>query len=357
MKLFPVFEFFRTEQQPQPRPLPKGKKKKVASAPVPIMEIGQCSKTGRRFEIDTNDYMSAGERDAILASSGMGKSYLMGVILEEILDKSQQVVFIIDPEGEWFTLEESFNNYRRAMKVIGKKGFNQFPALRFAADAEKEQIDEAIDRFERQVSPMVRFMIKEGISAVFDLSAFGKREQLEAFSVIAEAVFRGESNLSDDDDGGHPECRKVRFVVDEAHVFAPQKTDAEVKKAQSKSLSIATTIAKRGRKRNLHLMMATQRPQSLNKDVSTQANRYWLGGVQSELDYNANKSVYAEAGLSFEMVRAFKSGDFCFFGNGKRVVFRSRKRRTKHGGASKKESTKPILNAEEANKALEAYFN
>lgn len=357
VNLFPVFEFFKSERVAQSRLEPKPKKKKAPGAPVPIMEIGTCSKTGRRFEVDTNEYMSSGERDAILASSGMGKSYLMGVILEEILDKSQQVVFIIDPEGEWHTLHEAFNNSKRAMKVIGKKGFNQFPDLRFSPDAEKEDVEDAILNFERPVSNLVRALIREGVSAVFDLSAFGKKEQLIAYSVIAEAVFRGESNLADDDDGGHPECRKVRLVIDEAHVFAPQKTDTDVKKFQSKALSVTTTIAKRGRKRNLHLMVATQRPQSLNKDVSTQANRFWLGGVQSELDYNANKSVYIEAGLTFEAVRSFKSGDFCFFGNGKSgVVFRSRKRRTKHGGASKKESTKPILNAEEANKALEQYL-
>ncbi len=41
---------------------------------------GRSLHVSRFFNVSMDDYMATGERDAILASSGMGKSYLTGVI-------------------------------------------------------------------------------------------------------------------------------------------------------------------------------------------------------------------------------------------------------------------------------------
>jgi uncharacterized protein DUF87 len=331
------------------------KPKKHDGPPVPIMDIGHEVFTGKPFLVDTSKFISAGERDAFLASSGMGKSYLTGVVLEEILDKSQQVVFIIDPEGEWYTLQERYNNDKRSFKVIGRKGktYNKFPVdLRFSADADEEQIQDAINAFERQVNPLVKAMISGGVSCVFDTSSLGDKEKCAATAVICEAVFQGELNLSDDDDNEHQECRKVRLFFDEAHTVAPQTPN----KFQGLSLESITKIAKRGRKRNIHMAIITQRPASINKDVLSQCNRAWLGGITNENDYKANKSFYLSAGLKLQHVQALEPGHFIYAAGAIRVKIKSRKRYTRHGGATKKESSKPIVNAAQADELLSRFF-
>ena len=346
----------------------KGKKQekktvKAQNVLEPVLEIGNELNiingqvvSERPFMIDSKTFNSSGERDAILASSGMGKSYLMGVILEEILEKSNQVVFVFDPEGEWYTLRDRYNTDKKAFRVVGKKGsgFNDFPVdLRFAHDASEEDIVNAVNDFEMKVAPMVRAMIAAGVSCVFDMSRLGTRESLEAYTVIAEAIFRGENNLSEDDESDNGTCRKVRMIVDEAHVFAPQKTSSDHDRL---SLAVTEKIAKRGRKRNLHLLVATQRPQSINKNVISQCNRFWLGGIQSEHDYKANKSYYEAAQLSLKDVQSFPTGRFCYSAGSVRAMIKSRKRHCKHGGATKQESSKPVLSAKEADELLAGFL-
>jgi DNA helicase HerA-like ATPase len=334
------------------------KKKAIApkkvGAPVPILEIGHEVLTGIPFKIDSNKFISSGERDVILASSGMGKSYLMGVILEELLEKSNQVVFIIDPEGEWHTLKQRYDNDQRAFKVVGKAGHNSFPVdLRFAHDATEEDIVNAVNAFEIKVAPMVRAMIAGAVSCVFDLSRFGDREALEAYTVIAEAIFKGENNLREEEEGSDSACRKVKLFIDESHVFAPQNPKGD---HESVALEVTKKIAKRGRKRNIHLTVATQRPTAISKDVISQGNRFWLGGIQSKHDYDANKSVYQQAGLRLEDVQSLQPGNFCYFGAGDKAIIRSRKRYCKHGGETKQESTKPVLSKKEADELLAGFF-
>jgi DNA helicase HerA-like ATPase len=341
--LFPVFEFLKTKPRAvQQKPVKPTKKK--SGAPVPVLEIGQEVNTGHPFRIDSQKYLSSGERDAILASSGMGKSYLMGVIIEEILEKSNQVVFIIDPEGEWHTLKERYHSKDKAFLVMKNSGPTN---LVFPPGASDEDISEIILAFQSRVSTMVSQMIAGGVSCVFDLNRYGTREQLAAYTVIAESIFKGENNLSDEDESSHA-CRKVRLVMDEAHVFAPQKGNNDFDGA---SLVVTEKIAKRGRKRNIHLLVATQRPQAINKNVLSQCNRFWLGGIQSKHDFDANKSYYIAAGLEkLEKVQALPPGHFVYSAGSERITIKARKRHCKHGGATKEESTKPILSAEEAEK-------
>lgn len=339
--MFPVFEFLKTKPKPiQTKPVKVPRQRNVA--PVPVLEIGHEVQTGQSFRIDSNQFLSSGERDAILASSGMGKSYLMGVILEEILEKSNQVVFIIDPEGEWHTLKERYHSDKKAFLI----GSTILPALSFPPGASDDELAEILSDFEFKVSGIIRKMISGGVSCVFNFNRFGEREALAAYTIIAESIFRGEQNLKDDDNSSHDECRKVRLVLDEAHVFAPQKAKGAF---IEKSLETTIKIAKRGRKRNLHLLVATQRPQAISKDVLSQCNRFWLGGIQSKHDFDANKSYYIAANLkTLEQVQALPPGHFVYSAGAEKKTIKARKRHCKHGGATKKESAKPVMSAKEA---------
>jgi hypothetical protein len=337
----------------------KAKAVEKPSAPIPILDIGHSYHydeltrftTRQPFRIDSKDFLKTGERDAVLASSGMGKSFLTGVILEEILEKSNQVLFIIDPESEWYTLIDRYNNDERSFVVFGKKGpkYKQFPVhLRFAHDADAQQIQDDINAFEMKMAPIIRALISGAVSCVFDTSLLGTREKEAATAVICEAIFKGENNLEDDDDGEHLECRKVRVVLDEAHTVAPQNPQ----RLQHLSLEAIEKIAKRGRKRNIHMLLATQTPASVNKEVLKQCNRYWLGCVTSQLDYKANKSIYESAGLKLEDVQKLGCGYFIYSCGLTVLKIRSRERHCKHGGATKKESARPVMNREQAEELL-----
>jgi DNA helicase HerA-like ATPase len=57
-------------------------------------------------------------RALIQANSGGGKSYLLRKILEESNGKVQQI--IIDPEGEYSTLREKFDNYILFVRIFSR---------------------------------------------------------------------------------------------------------------------------------------------------------------------------------------------------------------------------------------------
>jgi|GEM_PF-1672945 len=254
------------------------------------------------FCVIQSDFAQTGERDAILASSGMGKSYLTGVILEETL-RNETLVCVIDPEGEHFTLAE------------------KYPCLIIGGEHAHVPFDPG------GVDLYIEAMITTGLSTIFDLSEFIDEEQQEYYALIGDALFRIEQKYR----------RKVRLVVEEAQIYAPQSGMSAGMKKKMKGLdpiTVSQRIAKRGRKRALDSLWATQRPASLSKDILSQCNRFWFGGITSELDYKAIKPFLTEAGISFQDIKSLQPGEFFFYAKGKTERIRVRKRFCKHAGAT-----------------------
>lgn len=254
------------------------------------------------FSVALADFAATGERDAILASSGMGKSYLTGVLLEETLENGS-LVCIIDPEGEHFTLAE------------------RYPCLIIGGEHAQIPFDPA------GVDLYVESMLSAGLSTIFDLSEFIDSEQQEAYGLIADALFRAEQKHR----------RKVRLVVEEAQIYAPQGglgTGAKKKMKGMDSLTVSQRMAKRGRKRAIDSLWATQRPASLSKDILSQCNRFWFGGITSELDYKAIKPFLTEAGISFAEIKSLNPGEFFYYAKGKTQKIKVRKRYCRHAGAT-----------------------
>jgi 5-bromo-4-chloroindolyl phosphate hydrolysis protein len=258
----------------------------------------------KTFQVDYADYAATGERDAILASSGMGKSYLTGVLMEETLENGG-LLCVIDPEGEHFTLAE-----RYPMLIIGGDHGN--------IPMEEDAVELVIDA-----------MLSAGLSAVFDLSEFLDNEQQHLYAVIADKLFNAEQKYR----------RKIRLVVEEAQIYAPQRMAGGpsggrgAKKTMDPVLA-SQKIAKRGRKRAIDSLWATQRPASISKDILSQCNRFWFGGITSEQDYKAIKSFLTEAGISFTDIKALQPGQFYFYGKGHTEIIQVRKRICKHAGAT-----------------------
>ncbi|MFM7469412.1 MAG: helicase HerA domain-containing protein [Vampirovibrionales bacterium] len=269
----------------------------------PVKRALQVSKT---FSVPLEDYAQTGERDAILASSGMGKSYLTGVLMEETLENGS-LLCVIDPEGEHFTLAE-----RYPMLIVGGEQSN----VPFDPDA---------------LEVYIEAMLGSGISGIFDLSEFVDVEQQGYYAMIADALFTAEQRYR----------RKIRLVVEEAQIYAPQSgsTATTVKGkgiggSKLDPLVASQRIAKRGRKRALDSLWATQRPASISKDILSQCNRFWFGGITSELDYKAIRPFLTEAGISFNDVKALQPGEFYCYSKGKTTKIKVRKRYCKHAGAT-----------------------
>lgn len=264
---------------------------------IPSARALQVSKS---FSVPLEEWTTTGERDAILASSGMGKSYLTGVLMEETLENGGMLC-IIDPEGEHFTLAE-----RYPMIIVGGERGN--------LPLEEDAIDLYIDT-----------MLQNGLSAIFDLSDYIDYEQQQLYGVIVDALFHAETKYR----------RKIRLVVEEAQIYAPQRMagGANSKKGVDPVLA-SQKIAKRGRKRAIDSLWATQRPASISKDILSQCNRFWFGGITSEQDYKAIKPFLTEAGISFANIKALHPGEFYFYGKGQTKLIKIRKRFCKHAGAT-----------------------
>lgn len=261
---------------------------------------GRALKVGRGFSVPLDSWATTGERDAILASSGMGKSYLTGVLIEETIENGG-LVCVIDPEGEHFTLAE-----RYPMMVIGGEHGN--------LPLEEDMIDLYIEA-----------MLQQKLSAVFDLSEYLDEEQQQLYAIIAEHLFQLEQKYR----------AKVRIVVEEAQIYAPQRgVGGRPKKGQKNPVQMSQKIAKRGRKRAIDSLWATQRPASLNKDILSQCNRFWFGGITSEQDYKAIKPYLNQAGISFEAIKALNPGEFYYYGKSETRLVKVRKRLCKHAGAT-----------------------
>lgn len=267
--------------------------------------LGQQSKSlqvGRNFSVPMDAFSATGERDAILASSGMGKSYLAGVIAEETLENGS-LLCVIDPEGEYFTLAERYP----ILIVGGEQGMLPIS-------------EEAIDLY-------VEMMLEANVSLVFDLSDYIDTEQQQLYAKIADSIFSLETKYR----------KKVRIIIEEAQIYAPQRMAGGQTKGGKPKLDpvyVSQKLAKRGRKRAIDTMWATQRPASLSKDILSQCNRFWFGGISAEQDYKAIRPFLNEAGISFQQIKNLRPGEFFFYSKGSPTLVRVRKRYCKHAGAT-----------------------
>lgn len=304
-------------------------------------------------------YESSGERDFIVASSGMGKSYLVGVLVEEELENGG-IICIVDIEGEYWTLKE---RYAQVIVIGGEEAH--------------------LPLKENKISEYVASMYEARVSLIFDLSGLKDDEEKQSIcALIADEVFKA----SEKSCRNGVDAERVKLIIDEAQEFAPQsgmqqsgktarlpdivleamaesmgidikelkkhqklafeQLNAEGKLKSLSSLSILKRIAKRGRKKGADVLVATQRPASINKDITSQCNRYWFGGIKGILDFKAIETVLDEARvvktpgqppepITFSDLQNLKQGEFYFYSpsGASRIAYkiRTRKRFCKHG--------------------------
>lgn len=213
------------------------------------IELGRAIDGGKPFYVDLETLLPT--RLLLQATSGGGKSWALRRILEQSHGTIQQIV--IDPEGEFPSLREKFDYV-----LVGKGG-----------DIAAEP---------RLAEMLAHRLLELGVSAVCDLYEMRARERPHFVRVFLEALINAPRPL------WHP----ALVVVDEAHVYCPEKADSE-------STDAVADLCTRGRKRGFCAILATQRLSNLNKQAAAQCFNVMVGPTSLDID---RKRAVEALGLS-----------------------------------------------------------
>ena len=328
---------------------------------------------------------------SILAKTGAGKSYLAGVLLEEFLKKNVTTV-VIDPHGEYSSLKYpakkmkihqefgvSPNGYPSKIKVFSPDPeLNQAKPLRFTlASITPRELLNLMNLDARQyLIPLRKSMdLLKTSKQFFDLRdiirvlesednpslspLIAQLEYLSDMGVFArkgtridDIVTRGKLSIINLR-GIAPDIQEMvvqrlamalfelrkrnkipplMLVIEEAHNYAPQQ-------GMAASTKILRTIASEGRKFGLGLMIISQRPAKIDKNVLSQCNTQVILRVTNPNDLRAiGNSVENLTKGSLEEIQRLPVGVALVTGGSisMPLFVEIRPRETRHGGESVK---------------------
>ncbi len=240
---------------------------------------------GEPFYVDAGTLVTG--RTCIIGASGSGKSYTVGVICEE-LSKNKLPFTIVDPEGEYYGIKEKYEAIWVGQDEKSDLIWGEFDIAKLASEAFN--------------APPI----------ILDISEI--EDPIEKVDAYLSELYKVGSNL-----------RKPYLVIlDEADRFVPQT---------GTKLTIINDIAKRGRKRGIGLMICTQRPSSVDKNVLSQCDSQIIGRLTVEADLKPVSQFFKSRNLEKELVNLQK-GNFFIMGalSPAPNLVKIRERETKHGG-------------------------
>lgn len=228
------------------------------------IELGKIieGESSGAFEVDIDRLIAT--RLLIQASSGGGKSYAIRKLVEMTNGHVQQI--ILDLEGEFASLKTDFD-----FLVAGVDG------------------DIKIDASSAEL--LARKLLETSASVVIDLYEFHQPDRIRFVKEFMDALLDLPRQL----------WHHVLLVLDEAHIFAPEKVKSE-------SAMSVVDMQSRGRKRGFCLVVATQRPAKLKKDVAAECQNKLIGLANIEID---RKRGADELGIDDPLrLRDMKAGEF-----------------------------------------------
>lgn len=227
-------------------------------------------------------------RGCVIGQSGSGKSYLVGVIVEELC-RNRLPFLIIDTEGEYRSLKSMFN-----ILWVGKD----------------RSADVGIDT---QYRKLFQKCVESGMPVIFDVSEVADKQDYVYRAL--DALYQVEEQKR----------KPFLAIIEEADKFAPQIVKPR--------MSIIEEISVRGRKRGLGLLIATQRPASVSKNVLAQCSYGFIGKLTIENDLQAISQLINDRKLLNGLVQ-FETGTFLPFGMKHDRPFRVKPRVVVPGGAT-----------------------
>ncbi len=286
---------------------------------------------------------------AILALSGGGKSYLAGVLIEELLsrkpEQGQLATLIIDPHGEYSSFADD-EKYSAKVRVfpsseirIGVSNLSAYNLCRFMPRLSSVQVRE-LDRVARELKRGKRgYSLSDLISAVEAKEEMKSQTKDVLMSVLTELAMTGIFGVSDypplDElarQGGlsiidlseEIGIRKKQIIVaylagklfearrngiippfllvlEEAHQFAPETATKE----RAISKPIITQIAREGRKFHASLCLISQRPKYLATTALAQCNTHFILRVNNPYDLDHIRS--SSEGITEDVLKRISS--------------------------------------------------
>ncbi len=342
-----------------------------------------------RIELDINTLFQ--RHMSVLAKTGGGKSYLLGVIVEELL-RHKVTCVIIDPHGEYgslrFAAEKNGHHQRFGVESQGFASrvleFSPDVTLNTSAkpltfslrhlDPRDLLVFMGLTNVKNFLGPLKKLLEEVGAStpdySVKDLIRAAERGEGALFETLherleyvdqtkllapqgtslTELVVEGKASLVNLR-GVAPDVQELVvariattlfenrkkqkipplfLVIEEAHNFAPQQGTAACSR-------ILKNIASEGRKFGLGLCVVTQRAARIDKSVLSQCNTQLILQVTNPLDLKAiAQSIEGLTPGMTEMIQGLPVGTALVTGGGYHTPLfcEVRPRSTRHGGES-----------------------
>jgi hypothetical protein len=365
--------------------------------------IGLLDGQNIHVNLDANNLVQ--KHCSILAKTGAGKSYTCGVILEELLEKNVPLL-IIDPHGEYATLKfpnedkpASFERYGTSPKGyatqitvytpankllnpaadalfrlnginLGIKEFVQFfsedrsqnetgilfeAVSKLKAEKEKYTIDDIIFEVGQNKSKVkwnvinkletlretgilsdkataINELVQEGRASIIDMRGINPNLQAMIVSKLCTDLFEARKL------GTLPPCM---LVLEEAHNFCPEKGFE-----RTVSTDILRTIASEGRKFGLGLLVVSQRPARVDKNVLSQCNTQIIMKVTNPNDLKAiSKGLEGISSDVEEDIKRLSPGVAMIVSTyiERPILVDIRTRKSRHGGGSIQIVKTPVI--------------
>jgi hypothetical protein len=302
-------------------------------AQLPIGELAPAP--GVEFALDAGGF---NRHTFLCGQSGSGKTYSLGVVLEQLLLETSLRVIILDPNSDYVRLTEvradadpeTAARYRPAAAGVEAPPVRiRLPDLEPAAQAAVLRLDPIHDREEH--AELAALLAAEQVG---DLEALATSDRPEARRLLLRARNLGvdtwdvwargrPGSLLDALGPDGPRCtvvdlgslstheeqglvsaavlgelwrrrerrEPVLVVIDEAHNVCPAQPDDELVALATEH---AVRIAAEGRKFGIYLLVSTQRPQKVHENVISQCDNLVLMRLNSTSD-----AAFAQAIFSF----------------------------------------------------------
>lgn len=337
------------------------------------------------IHVDEQDFY---KHFAVLAQTGAGKSYLTGVLIEEMLEQDLPVM-IIDPHGEYSSLglPNPDNDDERESYPVNEYSPNTdinqdaLPLSFSSMNMEKKELLEVIpdsltnsqmgvlyNALKRLREKDEDYSLNDIMDAVSQEDSTAKwnllnsLEQLDESGLFSQDAMDLEELLTPGEAtvvnlrAVEPETAEMTMfmlakrmfqlrkenrippyimVIEEAHNFAPEKGFGK-----ALSSEILRKIASEGRKFGLGIGVISQRPARIDKNVLSQANTQFILRVTNPNDLKAISKSFEGITSEVEgMIKSLPPGVSFVLGNEYPVMTDVRTRKSKHGGTTQTADT------------------